>query len=72
MSRFKNILNTTEQTITSDIAEPDIKIGDISKRKVDTDICPITGKKKKKKNKKLRKALNKNNIFYTHLERKPN
>ncbi len=60
MSRFKKELNKTEQTIVSDIAEPDIKIGAILKRGSNDNICPITGKKKKKKkkNKKLRKMLN--------------
>ena len=49
---------TNEQTVGSDIASPDIKIGDKA------EICPITGKpkklkklKKKKKNKQLRKYL---------------
>ena len=47
-----------EQTLGIDIATPDIKIGDDDK----SDICPITGKPKKKKKKKtkLRKVLNTN------------
>ena len=44
----------SEEIVGSDISTPDVKIGD----KIDTDICPITGKKKKKKkNKKLRSIL---------------
>lgn len=45
----------SEETVGSDIASPDIKIGDKA------EICPITGKpkkkKKKKKNKQLRRML---------------